>query len=185
MVRRELLFSNSGKLVADMATPTSEYETLEKILKIFIKYHDGTIAISVMLLLFLDSILINSFPQAFLVLDLFLVFILVIDILFNLDSVLKIVPFNNRLNTTSKKVIEKFLKAIFYIIILLNIIISPPEVPLTFVLPQLASIDYYFLLTSLLITGLYFSLFTFLKIIFLRKSNPDPDIHSMEFKNDF
>ena len=166
-------------------TPTPEYEALEKILKILIKFYDGSIAISVMLLLFLDSIFIKSFPQAFLGLMVLLVFILVIDILFNFDSLLLIIPFSNRLNMTSKKIIEKFLKSIFYIIIIVNIIIFPPEVPLTFILPRVASIDYYFLLTSLLITGLYFSLFTVLKITFIPKSNPKSDMQLMENKNDF
>ena len=168
-----------------MAAPTPEYETLEKFLKMIIKFYDGTIAISVILLLFLDSILIKSFPQAFLGLIMLLFFILVIDILFNFDSLLLIIPFSNRLNVISKKIIEKFLKAIFYIIIIVNVIIFPPEVPLTFILPRVASIDYYFLLTSLLITGLYFSLFTVLKIIFIPKTNPNSDMHLMENKNDF
>ena len=151
-----------------MSENSKELEFLLKIVNYMLKFYDSTIAVAVFLLLTLDSIMINRTPQGFLTLYILLAFIVLVDvIIFNLELISKILRLNSIIQKESKKILEKFLKSIFYLLILAQIIISPPEVPIKFILNNFASIDFYFLLTILLITGLYFSLLAVLKSIFI------------------
>lgn len=147
------------------------YELVEILFKEAIHYYDSTIAIIIIVLLMLDSILINEVQQPSLLIEFFAVLILIVDIGFNVSPFSKLILVKYIFNSISRLILEKFLKAILYLLILLQVIITPPDVPITFLIPSFASIDFYILLTTPIITGLYFALFNILKISFAKKNN--------------
>ena len=136
---------------------------------IAMKYSDSTIAIILVILLFLDTILIQHSPNSFIFIYPLLLVIFAFDVCFKNPILSSSLQLNRIFNSTSKTMVENFFKALSYMIILGLIILMPPEVPLTFLIPNFASIDYYFLLTVFLITGLYYSLFNVFKLVFTRK----------------
>lgn len=152
---------------------TKNTKTFNKMLEILIKkaidYYDTTIAIVVMILLFIDTLRVNALQQSFLSIMLFLIIIIIVDIGFNVPFVSNIIQLPKIFNTLSRLLLDKFLKSLLYMIILIQLIITPPEVPISFLISNFASIDYYFLLTAPIITGLYFALFNILKISFAKK----------------
>lgn len=152
-----------------MSTTPTLSDQFQYYFNIAMKYSDSTIAIIVLFLLLLDTLLIQYSPNAFIYIYPLLLVIFIFDICFKnpiLSSFLKI---NSMFNPISKIMVENFFKALSYMVILGLIILMPPEVPLTFLIPNLASIDYYFLLTVCLFTGLYYSVFNVVKLIIIRK----------------
>lgn len=132
-------------------------ENVELVLRFALKFYDSTIAILLFLLLFLDTLLANSPIESNFYIYVLLGIILFIDLGFNTQIVPFLLRLNSLMNATAKKTLEKFIKAVAYLLILVQVFISPIPVPLTFLVPNVASIDFYFFLLVLLLTGLYFS----------------------------
>ena len=169
--------------MASTNTNTDQFSALiEAFIRISIKYYDISISIIVILLLILDSFLINALPESFFNLVLYLVVIIIIAVIFDFPVVSTIFLINKFFNQQSKFIIKNFLKSIVYIFLLLQIIIRPPEVPLTFIIPNFASIDFYFFLLIFIITGLYFSVYNVVKVIFIKAEDRDLNIGLLENK---
>lgn len=152
-----------------MSAQTTLSDQFQFYFNIAMKYSDSTIAIILVILLFLDTILIQHSPNSFIFIYPLLLVIFAFDVCFKNPILSSSLQLNRIFNSTSKTMVENFFKALSYMIILGLIILMPPEVPLTFLIPNFASIDYYFLLTVFLITGLYYSLFNVFKLVFTRK----------------
>ena len=152
-----------------MSSQTTLSDQFQYYFNMAMKYYYSTIAIIVLILLLLDTLLLQHSPNSFIFIYPFLLVIFIFDISFKNPKLSSFLKLNSIFNSTSKIMLENIFKVVSYMIILGLIILMPPEVPLTFLIPNFASIDYYFLLTVFLITGLYYSLFNVLKLIFTRK----------------
>lgn len=153
--------------------PNQNNDMIEVIINKALKYYDLTITILVVLVLLLDSFFINTLQQSFILIIGLLAILCVVTIIFDIDKISSVLQIKRIFNQRSKFTISNFFKALIYIVIIVEIIIVPPEVPTSFIIPNfilpLASIDFYFILTVLLLTGLYFSIFNVLKMIFYRE----------------
>lgn len=131
-----------------------------------LKYYDLSISVCILVLLFLNLVM-TSFYFLYEVLNIAIlsVLIIIIDLIFNFELLIKISSLRKIMSNKSRYILEKFIKGLLYLIILTIMITAPPGVPTTFFLP-VASIDYYFLLLVLILTGLYYSIYPVLKTIF-------------------
>ncbi len=163
-----------------MSNTSTNPDRFSELIELFVtkavKYYDITISILALILLLIDSFLINSLPDSFLNLVIFIGIIIVISLIFDVNLISTIFLMNKFFNHHTKFLIGNFLKSIVYILILIQIIIKPLEVPLTFIIPSFASIDFYFLLLICLLTGLYFSVYNVIKQIFVKNEMMDLDI---------
>ena len=93
-----------------------------------------------------------------------------VDLGFNSQILPFLLRLSSLMNDRAKKTLEKFIKAVAYLLILVQVFINPIPVPPTFFIPNLASIDFYFFLLVFLLTGLYFSIIQVLEVIFKPES---------------
>ena len=133
--------------------------------KMALKFYDSTLSILLILMLFLDLFLTSiNYLNEDVIFFIPALLIICIDILFKYEPIANFTFLNKIMNKNSKLVVEKFIKGILYLLLLYFIITSPPGVPPSFILP-IASIDFYFVLAVLIITGLYYSIYPILQLL--------------------
>lgn len=147
------------------ASPTSN-ELLEIILKLILTFYDATISLGILFLLMVDLFLTGEDLGSYLILLVILAVIFITDLGFKSKILPFLLKLNSLLSNTGKKVVESFIKSIAYLLLLIQIIVTPPSVPPNFLLANFASIDFYFLLLVLILSGLYLSMIPVIKLIF-------------------
>jgi hypothetical protein len=135
-----------------MSKKNINYEIFKKYIRI---YFDSVIAISFIMLSIFNSVIHGT---AFLTLTIItcLTGLIVIDLFFNSKLLIKIVKIDS-LTEISRNSAEYFIKAVFYVFIIIQILVNPLEVSTSFIVPYVAALDYYFFLFILLLAGLYYS----------------------------